>query len=122
MITCPHCGRTVPPQMRFCPHCGGRIDVEFEQIREKLAAEKRREEAEEKERRARKIFFACLFILIVVLSLFAAVPKGRVSFTIYPVYYAKPPRLPVDKPARWLTKDPAEIPKGKGAILSVPSD
>ena len=49
MITCPHCGRTVPPQMRFCPHCGGRIDVEFEQIREKLAAEKRREEAEEKE-------------------------------------------------------------------------
>ncbi|RKY14911.1 MAG: hypothetical protein DRP63_07745, partial [Planctomycetota bacterium] len=20
MIVCPHCGKSVPPQMRFCPH------------------------------------------------------------------------------------------------------
>ncbi|GEM_PF-2130702 len=121
MITCPHCGKPVPPQMRFCPHCGGRIDVDFEQIRHKLAAEKRREEAEEKERRARKIFLACLFILIIALSLFLAVPRGRTSFYAYPVYYNPSQKLPLDAPATWLIKDPAEIPRGQNSIFSVPS-
>lgn len=122
MITCPHCGRSMPPQMRFCPHCGGRIDVDFEKIRKKLAAEKKREEAEEKERRARKIFISCLLLLIVTFSLFTAVPKGKISFTAYPVYHAKPEKLPLDEPAKWLLKDPADIPQGPKTILSVPTD
>jgi len=122
MIVCPHCGKSVPPQMRFCPHCGGKIDVDFEQIRHRLAEEKRREEAKEQERRARKIFIACLFILIAALSLFLAVPRSKAPFHAHPVYYNSSQKLPLDAPTTWLVKDPAEILQGQNSILSVPSD
>ncbi|RKY14901.1 MAG: hypothetical protein DRP82_02960 [Planctomycetota bacterium] len=121
MIVCPHCGKSVPPQMRFCPHCGGQIDVDFEQIRHKLAAEKRREEAMEKERRARKFLITSIFIFIAALSLLLAVPRSIPNLCAYPVYYAPPQKSAFDA-ANWLIKDPAEIPRGQNSILSVPLD
>jgi len=121
MIVCPHCGKSVPPQMRFCPHCGGKIDVDFEQIRHKLAAQKRSEEALQKERRARKFLLASLFILIAALSLLLAVPRSIPDLYAYPVYYTAPQKPALDA-ANWLIKDPAEIPQGQNSVLSVPSD
>lgn len=36
LITCPNCGKTVPPETKYCPYCGGPVG---EEEREKAAAQ-----------------------------------------------------------------------------------
>ena len=120
MITCPNCGKSCPPQLRFCPHCGQRMDVDFEQIKEKLAKERRREEAAEREKRTRKLFAACLFVLLVVMSLLLAVPTP--NRRIDPPIFAPEVKTPSTNPRDWMLMDVREwLKPGKG-WLSVPQN
>jgi len=120
MVLCPHCGKNLPPQMRFCPHCGKSVDLDFEQIKGKLAADKKREEDVERERRTRKLFVAGLFILIVALSLLLAVP--RVARVVDYAVYSPPALEPPTEAAHWLLETPgASVVVGRD-MLAVPRD
>jgi hypothetical protein len=115
MIICPHCSNRVPPNTRFCPHCGKRIDVEFDQIKEQLAEDKKREDWRKKEKEARRLFAAAMFLFLLALTFFVSAPRlPKVDY--YPVWAPSAPQLPKQRAQDWLLE------KNPKLVVEIPSD
>jgi len=101
MILCPHCSGRVPPNLRFCPHCGKRVDVEFEQIKERLAEEKFAEDAARKERESRKLLIIAVLLFLIGVTLFYSTPEPP-KLRHHPVWTPPVPESSRSTPDDWL--------------------
>ncbi|MCX7704293.1 MAG: zinc ribbon domain-containing protein [Planctomycetota bacterium] len=115
MIICPHCSNRVPPNMRFCPHCGRRIDVDFDQIKEQLADEKKREDWAKKEKESRKLLAIAVFLFLLSLTFFLSAPESW-SPNSYPVWAPPAPEPQRQKPQEWLLEKTPKL------FLDMPND
>lgn len=115
MIVCPHCSARLPPNVRFCPHCGKKIDVEFEQIKGRLAEEKVKEDAVKRERESRKLLIIAFFVFIVGMTFYCTVPDIP-ELNYHHVWSPSVPQLQNADPEDWLLEERGEL------LLDIPSD
>lgn len=89
-MKCPFCGKTISESARYCTHCGKKTDVSFEDISRGLADQEQREKLQEKILESRRVLAIALFLFLVSLIVFVAIPTPRQPDSI-PVYRVEVP-------------------------------
>jgi len=84
-MNCPHCNNDVSPTARYCPTCGNKIDFTFDDIKSSLSSKDKLEKEIEKVKESRRVLIITLFLLLVSLLVYIAVPSPRIPEAV-PVY------------------------------------
>lgn len=89
-MKCQFCGKTVSESARYCTHCGKKMDVSFEDISRSLADQELAEKLQEKVRESRRVLAIALFLFLVSLIVYVAIPTPRQPDAV-PVYRVEVP-------------------------------
>jgi hypothetical protein len=91
-MKCPFCQKKVTATARYCPFCGKKMDVTFDEIRRGMVDEDRSEKLQEKVRESRRVLAIAVFLFLVSLIIYIAIPSPRLPDAV-PVYRVEVPAL-----------------------------
>ena len=84
-MQCPFCAKTISESSRYCTHCGKKVDVSFDEISRGLANQEHSEKLQEKVLESRRLLAIAVFLFLVSLLVFIAIPTPRQPDAV-PVY------------------------------------
>jgi len=98
-MKCIFCQNEITASARYCPFCGKKVDVTFDEIRRGMVDSDKAEKLREKTRESRRVLAIALFLFVVSLIIYIAIPSPRLpeALPVYRVDVPEPPSASVGK-------------------------
>ena len=91
-MNCPFCSKDISAGARYCPFGGNKVDISFEEISRDMADQDNVQKLREKVRESRRILAIAVFLFLVSLIVYIAIPSPRMPDAV-PVYRVKAPEI-----------------------------